>query len=222
MHCATCVTFPGSHHTQGVDTREQLLAGYDDQLRTDAETPSAIAVARLGPLRLVTFLDGRGFVTYRDLGVADEDGVRRLVSEALAHYEADPEITKVEWKTRGHDHAPGLHQALLDHGFVAEEPESVMIGEAAALAVDVPLADGVTLRQVRDEEGVRATSQLQQEVYGDVDVDGMTRGADAPALARRRHGDLGGRGRRTRHQHRAARARGRHRRRRHLGRRDRG
>jgi len=32
-----------------------LLAAYDEQLRTDAETPSAIAVSRQGPLYLVTF-----------------------------------------------------------------------------------------------------------------------------------------------------------------------
>ena len=40
-----------------------LLAAYDAQLRTDAETPSALSVVRLGPLRLVTFGAGRGFVT---------------------------------------------------------------------------------------------------------------------------------------------------------------
>lgn len=37
---------------------------YDQQLRTDAETTSAIEVTRLGPMRLVTFPAGRGFVTY--------------------------------------------------------------------------------------------------------------------------------------------------------------
>jgi len=163
------------HQTQGVDTNEQLLAAYDEQLRTDAETPSAIAVTRLGPLRLVRFVDGRGFITYRDLDGADEAGVRRLVSEALGHYAADLDISKVEWKTRGHDHAPGLREALLDHGFVAEESESVMIGEAAALAVDTAPLEGVTLRQVRGEQDVLATSVLQQEVYGDVDAEGMTR-----------------------------------------------
>jgi len=48
----------------------EYLDAYDGQLRTDAETPSAVAVTRLGPLRLVTFVGGRGFVTYRDLGGA--------------------------------------------------------------------------------------------------------------------------------------------------------
>lgn len=144
----------------------RLLQAYDEQLRTDAETPSAISVTRLGPLRLVTFLGGRGFVTYRDLGGADEPEVRKLVADAIAHFRADGGITKVEWKTRGHDHAPGLHDALLEHGFVPEDPESIMIGEAAALAADVPLPDGVTLRQVTEEPDVRAMCAMQDEVFG--------------------------------------------------------
>lgn len=144
----------------------RLLQAYDEQLRTDAETPSAVAVTPWGPLRLVTFLGGRGFVTYRDLGGADEAGVRSLVDAAVAHYRADGGITCVEWKTRGHDRAPGLHDALVEHGFVPEEQESIMIGEAAALAVDVPLPDGVALRRVTAEADVRAMCAMQDEVFG--------------------------------------------------------
>lgn len=144
----------------------RLLRAYDEQLRTDAETPSAISVTHLGPLRLVTFLGGRGFVTYRDLDGADEARVQELVDEAVAHFRADGGITRVEWKTRGHDHAPGLPEALAKHGFVAEEPESIMIGEAAALAVDVRLPDGVTLRRVTEEADVRAMCAMQDEVFG--------------------------------------------------------
>ncbi|GLW33655.1 GNAT family N-acetyltransferase [Actinoplanes regularis] len=144
-----------------------LLRTYDEQLRTDAETPSAISVARHGPLRLVTFEGGRGFVTYRDLGGADADAIRRLVPEALAHYRADPGISRVEWKTRGHDHAPGLHEALLENGFSADEPESIMLGEARLLAVEVALPEGVTLRRVTEEADVRAMSAMQDEAFGD-------------------------------------------------------
>ena len=147
--------------------RIELLAAYDAQLRTDAETPSATSVARLGPLRLVTFAGGRGFITYRDLEGANAAGIRRLVADALAHYEVDPGIRRVEWKTRGHDHAPGLHEALLDHGFVPDEPESIMLGEAQLLAVDVTLPEGVTLRRVSEEADVRAMSAMADEVFGD-------------------------------------------------------
>ena len=150
-----------------MDDRGRFLAAYDEQLRTDAETPSAASVTVLGPLRLVTFAGGRGFITYRDLDGADADAIRRLVAAAVAHYEADPTITQVEWKTRGHDHAPGLHQTLLEHGFVAEEPESIMIGAAQRLAVDVPLPDGARLRQVSEPDDVRAMTTMSGEVFGD-------------------------------------------------------
>ena len=144
-----------------------LLAAYDDQLRTDAETPGAISVVRHGPLRLVTFTRGRGFVTYRDLAGADEAEVRALVAAALEHFENRPEITRIEWKTRGHDRAPGLHEALLAAGFEPEETESIMIGEASALAVDVALPDGVALRRITAEADVRAMTAMQDEVFGD-------------------------------------------------------
>ena len=121
-------------------------------------------MTRLGPLRLVTFAGGRGFITYQDLGGADADSIVRMVGEALAHFQADPQISKVEWKTRGHDHAPGLHEALLSHGFTPDESESIMVGDARALAVDVPLPGGVTLRQITDEADIRAMVAMQDEV----------------------------------------------------------
>jgi len=146
---------------------QTLLSVYDEQLRTDAETPSALSVTVHGPLRLVTFARGRGFVTYRDLGGADEAGIRDLVAATVAHYAADPEVTEVEWKSRGHDHAPGLHEALVDAGFAPEDPESIMMGEARLLAVDVALPAGVTLRTVTDEADVRAMSAMADEAFGD-------------------------------------------------------
>jgi hypothetical protein len=145
---------------------EGYLAAYDEQLRTDAETPGALSVTPLGPVRMVRFAGGRGFISYRDLGGADAAGISRLVDEVAAHYREDPAIGEVEWKTRGHDHAPGLHDALIRNGFVPEEPESIMIGEATLLAVDVPLPDGVTLRQVRAEADVRAMERMVAEAFG--------------------------------------------------------
>ncbi|MFW0773927.1 GNAT family N-acetyltransferase [Paenarthrobacter nitroguajacolicus] len=162
------------------DERARFLAAYDENLRTDAETPSALKVTLHGPLRLVTFMKGRGFVTYKDLGDADASTVRQLVAEAVEHFRADPEITRVEWKSRGHDHAPGLHEALIENGFTKDHPESIMIGEAKALSTDVPIPGGVTLRQVTDEADVRAMGAMQDEVFGEPVSDEM-----AEALLRR-------------------------------------
>ncbi len=144
-----------------------LLRLYDDELRTDAETPGAVSVRRHGPLRLVTFAGGRGFVTYRDLGGADERAVERLVADALEHYAADPGIERVEWKSRGHDVAPGLQEALLRNGFVAEETEAIMMGAAADLVQGPTLPPGVRLRQVTDEADVRAACAQADEAFGD-------------------------------------------------------
>jgi len=147
----------------------ELLRAYDAQLRE--ELTSAVSSPRLGPLVLAEYLGGRGFITYTSLGVdgrpADAASVRRLVEQALAHYEAMPGIRRVEWKTRGHDHAPGLHDALVSHGFVPDEPESVMIGEARLLAVEVDLPAGVVVRRITDVEDVRRMLAMQAEVFGD-------------------------------------------------------
>ncbi len=137
-------------------------------------------MTRLGPLRLVTFAGGRGFVTYRDLGGVGAADVGDLVGAALDHYRADPEVTRVEWKTRGHDHAPGLAEALVAHGFTAEETESVVIGEATVVATDRRPPEGVSLRTVTAEADVRAMSALADRVFGDPVSDEM-----ADALLRR-------------------------------------
>lgn len=163
------------------DTKRYLQA-YDDQLRTDAETPSALSVAVMGPLRLVTFAGGRGFVTYRDLAGAVD--IATLVADALAHFRADPDIAGVEWKTRGHDHAPALHEALVANGFVPGEPESIMVGPLEGLCAEVPLPAGVTLRKVTDDGDVRAMSAMADEAFGE-SVNTRNAGALIARLARR-------------------------------------
>ncbi|MBF4461151.1 MULTISPECIES: GNAT family N-acetyltransferase [unclassified Rathayibacter] len=149
----------------------ELLRAYDEQLRTGAETPSAVSVTREGPLRLVTFAGGRGFVTYRDLAEASADDIAALVAAARAHFEAAPSIRSVEWKTRGHDRAPGLHEALLAHGFVPRETESIMVGPLSALVRDAPLPEGARVRRVGEETEVRAMSAMVDAAFGeDVDI----------------------------------------------------
>lgn len=169
-----------------MDERARLLAAYDAQLRGRPDAPSARSIDRLGPLWLTTYAGGRVLITYRDLGLgaADHEPEQRarvdglvvdgLVADALAHCRADAQVSHVDWKTRGHDRAPGLHDALVAHGFEPDETESIMIGQAAALAVDVPLPAGVTLRRIRDERDVRAFSELQAEVF-DIAVEPMLR-----------------------------------------------
>ena len=159
---------------------QDYLQAYDDQLRTEAETPGAEQVERLGPLRLATFAGGRGFVTYRDLDGADATTIAGWVRAVADRYRGEPGIHRVEWKTRGHDAAPGLHDALVAHGFEPQERESIMVGEAALLDVEVPLPAGVSLRRVEAEADVRAMAAMQDVAFGD-----PVSGEMADALLRR-------------------------------------
>ena len=142
----------------------QYLAAYDEHLRTWSEVRGAAHAARLGPLWLALFPGESGFVTYRDLGGTAVVELRALISEAVRYFAASS-VRDVEWKTRGYDQAPGLHEALLESGFKPQEPESIMIGELKSLAVDVALPEGVSVRRVRAEPDVRAVSALQDSVF---------------------------------------------------------
>jgi hypothetical protein len=158
-----------------MSTVQHHLAAYDAQLRTHAEVAGAERVARIGPLWLATYPGGDGFVTYRDLDGADTAEISRLVADALAHYRNDPSIARVEWKTRAHDHAPGLHDALVRNGFVPEEPESIMVGEAALLTAEVELPAGVALRQITAPDEVHAMTAMQEAVFGRPPAEEMAR-----------------------------------------------
>jgi hypothetical protein len=170
---STTRLWPIAYGLPMTDAHEFLLA-YDQQLRTDAETPSAIAQTRLGPLRLVTFAGGRGFVTYGAPRGADAEAMAELVRPTVDHYRQIREITRVEWKTRGHDRVVGLHEALTANAFEPDERESIMIGRAQLLDVEVPLPQGVTLRTVRDEADVRAMTAMEDLAFGSDMSDAMT------------------------------------------------
>ncbi|GAA2750317.1 GNAT family N-acetyltransferase [Amnibacterium kyonggiense] len=135
-----------------------LLAAYDAQLRGEAEIRTAARRFRLGPLWIGVFAGDQGFIGYRDLGGLDAGGVRALVRAATAVLAADPTIERIEWKTRQHDAADGLHEALIEAGYEPQEPESIMIGAAELLALDLPLPEDVVLRSVTEPEDVRRAS----------------------------------------------------------------
>jgi GNAT superfamily N-acetyltransferase len=127
------------------DQAADLLAAYDAQLRGHAEVLGSASWDRSGPLWRAKFADS-GFVSYETLeGVADVDA---LIADTVAHFAADPAMGEFEWKTRGHDWPADLGERLQAQGLVPEEVETVMVGEASALAVDVELPAGVTVRRV--------------------------------------------------------------------------
>jgi hypothetical protein len=150
------------------DDPAALLAAYDAQLRGAAEVAGAVSWDRSGPLWRAVFPTS-GFVSYESLeGVDDLDA---LIAETVAFFAAVPQVEEFEWKTRGHDRPEDLGERLEAHGLVPEEIETVMVGEATALAVDVELPPGVRVRRVdqlpeRDALVVEA-SEVAARIFGD-------------------------------------------------------
>ena len=146
-----------------------LLKAHDEDLRTGSDLDRATDVTRIGPLWLGRFAE-RGFVTYRDLEGAAGTDVDGLIGAAIEHFAADPGLVSFEWKTRGHDAPADLGKHLVRAGLVAEDQETVMIGDTAELARMSGEPAGVLIRragEAGDLSGdVRAAGVLHREVFG--------------------------------------------------------
>jgi GNAT superfamily N-acetyltransferase len=130
------------------EERAALLAAYDAQLRGEAEVQGAQSWDQSGPLWRGLFNDG-AFVSYESLeGLGSVEAVDELIADTVAYMESQPQVQEFEWKTRGHDWPPELDGLLRAHGFEPDEVETVMVGEARHLAVDVDLPEGVSVRRV--------------------------------------------------------------------------
>jgi ribosomal protein S18 acetylase RimI-like enzyme len=149
------------------EERATLLAAYDAQLRGEAEMLGAARWDRSGPLYRGLF-QRRGFVSYESLaGVDDLDA---LIAETVSYFADRPEVAEFEWKTRGHDWPPDLDARLRAQGLEAQDEETVMVGEARHLAVDLELPAGVVVRRVDllpDRDALVAeASEVAARIFG--------------------------------------------------------
>lgn len=147
-----------------------LLAAYDAQLRREAEVLTASEVTHDGPLVRARF-DRGGFVSYRDLEGLSGTALDALIQRTIAHFRDDTDVEDFEWKTRGHDAPADLAEHLTAAGLRADPEETVMIGEARALAVHVDLPAGVTLRRLDVQswtflEDAERMSAMQSAAFG--------------------------------------------------------
>jgi hypothetical protein len=153
------------------EERATLLAAYDAQLRGAAEVQGAVSWDRSGPLWRALFTR-EGFVSYESLeGLGGADAVDDLIVETVAFFSGHDDIERFEWKSRGHDWPADLDARLRAHGLEPEEVETVMVGEALHLAVDVELPAGVTVRrvdQLPDREAIiTEASAVAARIFGD-------------------------------------------------------
>ncbi|MFI0986119.1 GNAT family N-acetyltransferase [Streptomyces exfoliatus] len=94
----------------------------------------------------------------------DAAGADEAIPAQIAHYRAVG--VPFEWKLYAHDTPADLGDRLLAAGFTAEDPETLMAAEAASLSLDVPLPEGVELRAVTDEAGVRQVVEVHERAFG--------------------------------------------------------
>jgi GNAT superfamily N-acetyltransferase len=145
-----------------------LLAAYDENTRARIHEPSPAGVTYAWDGALLRTIGGmnRGFVeTPRDPGVRGAE-LDALIARQRDFFAARGEA--VEWKTRGHDLPEDLTERLLAAGFEPEDRETVLIGEAAAIASEPVLPEGVTLRQVTEGEGMADDLRRIAKTHGTV------------------------------------------------------
>ncbi|SED96673.1 GNAT family N-acetyltransferase [Streptomyces sp. TLI_105] len=94
----------------------------------------------------------------------DASGADAAIAGQIAHYRAAG--LSFEWKLYAHDTPADLGDRLRAAGFISEEPETLMAAEAAALPRDVALPEGVELRAVTDEAGVRQVVEVHERAFG--------------------------------------------------------
>ena len=145
-----------------------MLELYQAQLRAHvpARLPAGVTVERDGPLVRTIGFGSYGWVEYRDLGEPSEEQLDRMIEAQVARFADRGE--PFEWKFHSHDRPPFLEARLTAAGFVAEDVETVVIADAAALAKRGrgPAPEAVTVREVRDRCEFERIGGLEAAVWG--------------------------------------------------------
>ena len=73
---------------------------------------------------------------------------------------------QVEWKTYSYDQPADLADRLTAAGFVAEPPETLLLGEVGGLIHDVDLPPGVRVRAVTSDADLARIDELMKTIWG--------------------------------------------------------
>ncbi|MDQ2850767.1 MAG: GNAT family N-acetyltransferase [Actinomycetota bacterium] len=79
---------------------------------------------------------------------------------------------KVEWKTYSYDKPADLTARLTRAGFVAEDPEALLLGEVSSLIHNVDLPPGVKVREVSSDHDLGRVEALMGTIWGSRSSDG--------------------------------------------------
>ncbi|MER6119518.1 GNAT family N-acetyltransferase [Streptomyces sp. NPDC001743] len=146
--------------------REELLAVFDREMREQArpDGPGVRVERTADVVRLVgTDHDWNGVVwSSPDLDAARADAA---IAAQVAHCTALGH-GEFEWKLYAHDRPADLGARLRAAGFVAGEPETLLVAPVADQPRTVRLPEGVRLRGVRDEADVELMARAHEQAFG--------------------------------------------------------
>jgi hypothetical protein len=147
-------------------TAEELLRVFHDQTRAPVPLGTAARPIELdGPVRKQYDVDPVGHFAMVESPDGLGDDPDRLIARVRDFF-AD-RGQRVEWKTYDYDGPADLGDRLVAAGFVREEDEALILGEAAPLAAqDVDLPDGVVARAVDDFDDFARMRTMSETVWG--------------------------------------------------------
>lgn len=146
-------------------TPDDLLQQFHTQVRLrDRDAAPGFVVDRDGPVHRSYPPDAaaHGAMVECPEGLGDDPD--HWVARQAAFFTARGQ--SVEWKTYGYDEPRDLPERLLRAGFVAEDPEVVLLGRCADLVHDVALPAGVRLTEPETDADWAGIRELVAEVWG--------------------------------------------------------
>ena len=146
-----------------MESPDALLAAFDEQARAEPPVPAAGVWHESDGELLRVVGQVRGFISApRDAGARGAE-LDRLIARQRDYFAARGEA--VEWKTYDYDEPADLPARLRAAGFVPEEPETVLVAPASAVAAVPVLPGGVVLRQVTADADMRRIAAMESRVW---------------------------------------------------------
>lgn len=152
---------------------EQLLDQFHSQIRLpgreDEPTPGIVQDTDGFVVRRYPELPGTSYCMVEcPSGLGDDP--QRAISRQIDFFTDRHE--RVEWKTYSYDNPADLTDRLTHAGFVAEDPEALLLGEVSGLIHTIDLPPGVQLREVTSDHDLGRVEALMRTIWGSGSGDG--------------------------------------------------
>ena len=147
-------------------TPDALLEQFHSQIRLrDRDAAPGFVVDRDGPVHRTYPPDAaeHGAMVECPEGLGDDP--EHWVARQVEFFTARGQV--VEWKTYGYDEPADLPERLVRAGFVADDPEVVLLGRCADLVHDVDLPAGTRMREIAADEDWERVRVSVDKVWGE-------------------------------------------------------